>query len=78
MHERYTYPKDGRMYFTTLVKGNRLADRYLETLAKGGKLVSRSMEDHQTVFNQLGMPVKYDINGNMASICCDICSLKTI
>ena len=25
------------MYFTTLVKGNRFADRYLEALANGGK-----------------------------------------
>jgi SAM-dependent methyltransferase len=60
--------KDGKMYFTTLVMSNRLADRYLEALAKGGKLVSRSMEDHQAVFNQVGMPIKYSINGNMASI----------
>jgi ubiquinone/menaquinone biosynthesis C-methylase UbiE len=60
--------KDGKIYFTTLVKGNRLADRYLEALANAGKLVSRSMGDHQTTFDQLGMPIKYDINGNMASI----------
>jgi hypothetical protein len=54
--------------FTPLVKGNRFADRYLETLANAGKLVSRTMGDHQLVFDQLGMPIKYDINGNMASI----------
>ncbi len=62
--------KDGKMYFTTLVKNNRLADRYLQTLASGGKLVSRNIEEHQTVFNQLGMSIKYDINGNMAFIYC--------
>lgn len=50
------------------VKGNRLADRYLEALANGGKLVSRNMDDHQKVFYQLGMSIKYDINGNMAFI----------
>ncbi|KAF0144200.1 MAG: methylase involved in ubiquinone/menaquinone biosynthesi [Nitrospirae bacterium] len=60
--------EDGRMYFTTLVKGNRLADRYLEALASGGKLVSRNIDEHQKVFNELGMPIKYDINGNMAFI----------
>jgi SAM-dependent methyltransferase len=60
--------EDGKMYFTTLVKGNRFADRYLEALANGGKLISRNMGDHQTTFNQLGMSMKYDINGNMASI----------
>lgn len=59
---------DGRMYFTTLVKGSRFSDRYLEVLAAGGKLVSRNMGDHQTTFNQLGMPIKYNINGNLASI----------
>ena len=58
----------GKIYFTTLVKGNRLADRYLEALANAGKLVSRSMGDHQAIFEQLGMPIKYEINGNMASI----------
>lgn len=62
--------EDGRMYFTTLVKGNRFADRYLEALARRGKLVSRSMEDQQTIFKQLGMPIKYKIQGNMASIYC--------
>jgi SAM-dependent methyltransferase len=60
--------EDGKMYFTTLVKGNRFADRYLEALANGGKLVSRNMRDHQTTFNQLGMSIKYGIKCNMASI----------
>lgn len=60
----------GTMYFTTLVKGNRVADRYLGALANGGKLVSRSIEQHQKVFNELGMSIKYDINGNMAFIYC--------
>lgn len=58
----------GKMYFTTLVKANRLADRYLEALKNGGKLVSRNIEDHQTTFNQLGMSIKCVINGNLASI----------
>jgi ubiquinone/menaquinone biosynthesis C-methylase UbiE len=60
--------EDGRMFFTTLVKGSRLADRYLKALADGGKLVSRNIEEHQTAFNQLGMSIKYDITGNMAFI----------
>ena len=62
--------KDGKMYFTTLVRGNCLADKYLKALASGGKLVSRNIEEHQTVFNQIGMSIKYDINGNMAFIYC--------
>ncbi len=60
--------ENGKMYFTTLIKGNRFADRYLEALARRGKLVSRTMGDHQEVFDQLGMPIRYDINGNMVSI----------
>jgi SAM-dependent methyltransferase len=60
--------EDGKMYFTTLIKNNRLADRYLEVLAKSGKLVSRNIKDHQTVFNQAGMSIKYNIDGNMAFI----------
>ncbi len=58
----------GKMYFTTLIRANRLADRYLEALKNGGKLVSRNIEDHQTTFNQLGMSIRYEINGNMAFI----------
>ncbi len=65
---RNVLSKDGRMYFTTLVKGNRLADRYLEALASGGKLVARTMDQHRAVFEELGMSIKYDIIGNMAFI----------
>jgi ubiquinone/menaquinone biosynthesis C-methylase UbiE len=60
--------EDGKMYFTTLVKGNRLADRYLQALADGGKLVSRNIDQHRDVFEKLGMSIKYDLNGNMAFI----------
>jgi len=60
--------QDGKMYFTTLVKCNRFADRYLEALARGGKLVSRNMSDHQATFDQLGMTIKCIVNGNLASI----------
>lgn len=60
--------EDGKIYFTTLVKGNRMADRYLGALANAGKLVSRNIADHQAIFEQLGMPMKFEVNGNMASI----------
>jgi ubiquinone/menaquinone biosynthesis C-methylase UbiE len=65
---RNVLSEDGKMYFTTLVKSNRIADRYLLSLADGGKLVSRNIVDHQLVFNQLGMTVKLNITGNMAFI----------
>jgi SAM-dependent methyltransferase len=67
---RNVLSKNGRMYFTTLVKGNRMADGYLKTLAGRGKLVFRGVEEHQTIFAQLGMPIKYAIKGNMAFIYC--------
>jgi ubiquinone/menaquinone biosynthesis C-methylase UbiE len=60
--------EDSRMYFTTLVKGNRLADMYLKVLADGGKLVSRNIDQHRDVFEELEMSIKYDIDGNMAFI----------
>ena len=60
--------ENGKMYFTTLVKNNRLADKYLNALANSGQLVSRSIDEHQKIFAQLKMSIKYDINGNMAFI----------
>lgn len=60
--------QSGNMYFTTLVKTNRYADKYLEALAQKDKLVSRTVDDHKAVFEQLGLSVKYEMNGNMLSI----------
>jgi len=57
--------KDGKMYFTTLVKNNRLADKYLEALAESGKLVSREVGDHETVFEQVDLSAKYETTGNI-------------
>jgi ubiquinone/menaquinone biosynthesis C-methylase UbiE len=56
---------DGRMYFTTLVKGNRLADRYLKVLADSGQLFERNMDQHRSVFESLGIPIRYSMSGNM-------------
>jgi ubiquinone/menaquinone biosynthesis C-methylase UbiE len=60
--------KKGKMYFTTLVKNNRLADKYLKALADSGKLVSRTVEDHKELFEQLGLHAKYETKGNILSI----------
>jgi SAM-dependent methyltransferase len=59
---------DGKIYFTTLVKGNRMADRYLKMWENAGEVVSRDINQLQAAFDQIGMPIKYDINGNMAFI----------
>lgn len=60
--------KNGRMYFTTLVKNNRFADKYLEALADSGKLLSRTVIDHQKVFEQVGLSARYEITGNILVI----------
>jgi SAM-dependent methyltransferase len=63
--------EDGKMYFTTLVKSSRFADKYLAALADSGKLIPRTVGDHQKIFDQLGMPVKCETKGNMLSIFCE-------
>ena len=63
--------KNGKMFFTTLVKNNRFADKYLEALADSGKLVSRTVVDHKKVFDQFSMSAKYETKGNILSICCE-------
>lgn len=60
--------EDGKMYFTTLVKNNRFADKYLEALASNGKLVSRAVGDHEKVFEQVGLYAKYETIGNLLII----------
>lgn len=60
--------ENGKMYFTTLVKANRFADKYLEALANSGKLVSRTMADHQQIFEQIGLSAKYKTFGNLLII----------
>ncbi len=59
---------NGKMYFTTLIKGDRLADRYLKALADSGRLIARDMDRHRAVFEELGIAIRYDIHGNMAFI----------
>jgi ubiquinone/menaquinone biosynthesis C-methylase UbiE len=67
--EKILVPK-GKIYFTTLVRGNRWADKYLQALADSGKLVSRSVVDHKNIFKQVGLEAKFETMGNMLSIHC--------
>jgi ubiquinone/menaquinone biosynthesis C-methylase UbiE len=60
--------ENGNMYFTTLVRANRFADKYLETLANSGKLVSRNVTDHQMIFEQVGLSAEYKATGNLLVI----------
>ncbi|NOY70055.1 MAG: class I SAM-dependent methyltransferase [Deltaproteobacteria bacterium] len=60
--------KNGKMYFTTLVRANRFADKYLEALAESDKLVSRDVDDHKKIFEQVGLSAKYETTGNILLI----------
>lgn len=60
--------ENGRMSFTTLVKNNRLADRYFERFENAGEAVARTIEDVQLVFESQGIPMKYRIVGSLAFI----------
>lgn len=60
--------KNGKMYFTTLVKANRVADKYLEALADSDKLVSRDVDDHKKIFEQVGLSAKSETIGNLLVI----------
>jgi ubiquinone/menaquinone biosynthesis C-methylase UbiE len=59
---------NGKMYFTTLVKANRFADKYLEALAEKGKLRVRDIGNHQTAFEHVGLSMVYETIGNMLVI----------
>lgn len=63
--------ENGKIYFTTLVKNNRLADKYLQILADNGKLISRNVADHKETFKQFGLAATYETNGNLLSIQCE-------
>lgn len=61
----------GKMYFTTLVKNNRFADKYLEALADSGKLISRPVSDHKGIFGQIGLSATFETMGNILKIYCE-------
>lgn len=62
--------EDGKMVFTTLVKGNRFADRYLNALAKADKLEARDIGQIGRAFEEMDMPMDYHLAGNLAFITC--------
>lgn len=62
--------ENGKIYFTTLVKTDRLADKYLQALADSGKLISRTVADHKETFKQIGLAATYQTKGNLLSIRC--------
>lgn len=68
---RAVLAEDGAMLFTTLIKNNRRADRNLEVLLKKASGVApRDIGQLRSAFEELGMPITYNIKGNMAYIHC--------
>lgn len=63
--------KNGKLFITTLVRGNRWADKYLKALADSGKLISRSADDHAKIFERVGLAAKYETIGNILLIRCE-------
>lgn len=62
---------NGQLYFTTLIKSNRWADKYLDGLAASGKLVSRKANDHKEKFVEAGFMATYETAGNLLLIKCE-------
>ena len=58
----------GNSAITTLVKGNRWSNRYLDMLAGSGALISRSFGELLSAFNDMEMQITHKIQGNLAFI----------
>jgi ubiquinone/menaquinone biosynthesis C-methylase UbiE len=54
--------------FSTLIKSGRLSDSYLNMLGKADALVPRTGDQLLAIFDEVGMPVKHRVSGNMAFI----------
>jgi SAM-dependent methyltransferase len=59
---------NGAAALTTLVKSGRWSDRYLNALARGGALVPRGVDDVLSAFDEMNMPAKQHVEGNLAFI----------
>ena len=66
---RNVLSEKGTISFTTLVKNNRVADKYLKMmLEKTCEVAPKNIDQLHVFFDELGIPIQYDINGNMAFI----------
>jgi ubiquinone/menaquinone biosynthesis C-methylase UbiE len=63
---KYVLAEGGTMTFTSLVRNDRFADRYLKIWENAGEVVSRDISEIRTVFEHQAIPINYDIKGNMA------------
>lgn len=69
---RNVMDENGLAYFSTLVKSNRWADKYLQSLANSGKIVSRTVDDHREKFKQVGLDATYETIGSLLLIKCKV------
>jgi ubiquinone/menaquinone biosynthesis C-methylase UbiE len=60
----------GTISLTTLIENNRFADKYLHMWGKAGEVVPRNANQLFAVFDAVGMPIEYRIEGNLAFIHC--------
>jgi ubiquinone/menaquinone biosynthesis C-methylase UbiE len=56
----------GPMFLTTLVRSNRLADRYLDMLGNAGALVPRTAEEVIAFFDECSIPITCQVEGSLA------------
>ena len=62
-------PSDGIAAMTTLIiSATRWSNKYLNMLAGSGFLVPRNVDELLSEFNEVGMPGKLEVKGNLASI----------
>lgn len=54
--------------FTTLIRNHRFGDSMIEKWDQAGELYSRSIEDLKEAFAENGMPIQYELTGNIAFI----------
>jgi SAM-dependent methyltransferase len=65
---RKVLAEGGTISLTSLIENNRFADKYLQMWGKAGEVVPRNINQLLAVFKELGMPIRYRIQGNMAFI----------
>jgi len=58
----------GSAAFSTIIKNNRCADRYLRKLAEGGAMTGRDQAQLIALFSELGINGSYCTKGNMAFV----------
>jgi ubiquinone/menaquinone biosynthesis C-methylase UbiE len=59
---------EAKMYFTTLIEGNRISNKYLRALANSGKLVYRDIDQINAFFCEVEIPMAHELYGNLAFI----------